>query len=190
MRTGDWLLSFARVDLERLSATRRRRLIDELMALVYGGRIAPPAPTVQDIVTAKQELGGFLNAIAHRNFYQVRSREGRRLSVTFMPLVNTKAPRPTTKKDPGRGPRFKLVQTIGGDLAVSLVQRAATLLQQVGVDRLMACPWTPERGGHPCGVLFLARSRKLFCRVEHSRAAAYRAWVDAKKGNRPKGPQP
>ena len=73
IQTGDWLLEFAALDLERLTDARRRRITSKLVALVYGGGIGPRTLTEQDIVAAQRELGGFLNAIAHRSDAAIKS---------------------------------------------------------------------------------------------------------------------
>jgi hypothetical protein len=50
-------------------------------------------------------------------------------------------------------------------------------LDSFGADRLRACPL--ERDGVRCGVIFLARGRKLFCSTPHAQAAAWQRYLES-----------
>jgi len=57
-------------------------------------------------------------------------------------------------------------------------------LNAAGADRLRACAFKADDGG-PCGVIFLASRRQLFCSARHAQAAAWQRYQPKRKERRP-----
>ena len=75
-----------------------------------------------------------------------------------------------------------------GPLPAALVQAAIDLVAAAGPLRLRFCPHRPEGSETPCARLFLAERRQKFCSLEHSRAAAWAAYIQRRGGTRAKDP--
>jgi hypothetical protein len=52
-------------------------------------------------------------------------------------------------------------------------------LNAIEADRLRACPF--KTGETPCGVIFLAARRQLFCSPRHAQAAAWQRYQPKRK---------
>jgi hypothetical protein len=176
------MLDFAKADLARLSPAQWTELRDILRSFTHVSTLTHPGDPVsqEDVELAQVEIRRFLTALAYRNHYELPV-EG---SLVFLPAEDPAARQPLTKAR-GRGPRLQLIQELyGHSLAAAIIQSAADLLRRVGLARLMACPFRPNPDGPPCGQLFLARRRQLFCSVEHSKAHALRVWRQAEQEKR------
>jgi hypothetical protein len=67
-----------------------------------------------------------------------------------------------------------------------MVLLSVRLLDEVGAWKLMACPFKKPGDAAPCGRLFLALRRQCYCSIEHSKAAAWHAWLASRGGSRAK----
>ena len=71
-----------------------------------------------------------------------------------------------------------------GYVWLQIVLLAVRLLDQVGAQRLKACPTAG------CGHIFLARRRQKYCSTKHAQSAAWSAYIRSIGGTRAKGGPP
>ena len=64
---------------------------------------------------------------------------------------------------------------------LQIILLAVRLLDQVGAQRLRACPTSG------CGRIFLASRRQKYCTIEHAQGAAWSAYIARQGGTRAKG---
>lgn len=204
-RRIDWLLQF----LERDAAEIAKAEWDELCGAlnrIIGRAIQRPAgrgywrpwpwpradqPTarlVAEVIEAQRQLRECLFLVSRGQFYSGPPAE---VSWLVLPLAddkNRRTRRPGRKAE-GRGPHVRLGLEARGPLPVALVLAAVDLLNDVGADRLRACPLPlgEEEQQTPCGRLFLARRRQLYCTIPHARMAAWRRWAATHRKKREPG---
>lgn len=183
-RRLQWLLEFSVRDLSKCTA-RQRRELEEHAASLSRRWAAKDAPvSAGDLEDGQDALRIFLTEIAHNRPFRCavpggawefcRVEDERRL-----PRSGT-APKPTARW-PGR-----IVRSCHVPLPIALVQTAADLLDVIGAERLLPCPFKPNERGEPCSTLFLATRRQRYCGPDHSRKAAWLAWLQRQGGTRAK----
>jgi hypothetical protein len=79
-------------------------------------------------------------------------------------------PRSSGARVSARIDRLHSQKVMRGELPAAVVFKTIDLLDEVGADRLKACPLVVA--GETCGTIFLARGRKTYCKPQHAQKAA------------------
>jgi hypothetical protein len=165
-----WLLAFSRIPLAQVSRPGWRTMWDGLWLTQSGQpvRVGPPADSRRVIAETQEALRDCVEALAR----------GR--TATFMAPSLQWVFRPPRRRSPGARTSEKIARWSELNLnwralPVAVVFRFIDLLDEVGADRLRACPLPIT--GRECGELFLARRRQVYCSSAHARRAAWEAYL-------------
>jgi hypothetical protein len=174
------MMEFCGLDLQKCPAPRRRELESEIGALAMGRADRRAI----DLEAAQETLLAFLAAMAHRQSF-TRTVPG--AEWTFLQVEDDKR-MPKSGKPPKVGARWpsKISRSYRVPVPIALVLHAADMLDLVGADRLMACPFPGDQKSGPCPKIFLATRRQRYCSEEHSKKAAWLAWLQRQGGTRAK----
>jgi len=172
-----WLLDFCDIDLS-ICAMARRRALARTASIVTKYKAASPIA----LAAAQGKLKNFLTAMAHMQTFTltVPGTDWR-----FRRVEDERRLPKSGKRPGGRWPaRIARASDAPGELA--LVLAAADLLDLVGAERLLRCPFGPAEHAEPCRKVFLATRRQRYCSQDHSRRAAWMAWLERQGGSRAK----
>lgn len=179
----NWMMEFCGLDLQKCSASGRRELERDIGALAmrWGDRRGSGAG---DLEAAQETLRAFLVDMAH---HQSFSRAVPEAEWTFLQVEDDRR-MPKSGKPPKSGARWpsKISRSYRVPVPIALVLHAADMLDVVGADRLMACPFPGDQKSGPCPKIFLATRRQRYCSEEHSKKAAWLAWLQRQGGTRAK----
>ena len=172
-----WLLDFCGIDLSTCAVARRRALA-RTASIVTKYKAATPLA----LDAAQDKLKNFFTAMAHGQTFTctVPSTDWR-----FRQVEDERRLPKSGKRPAGRWPgRIARASDVPGELA--LVLAAADLLDLVGAERLLRCPFGPAEHAEPCRKVFLATRRQRYCSKDHSQRAAWMAWLERQGGSRAK----
>jgi hypothetical protein len=170
-----WLLAFARVDVARLSETKRRAAWDGVFAVQSRQPVRVP-PRVDTLATTQDTLREALVALATGSPYN--------LWVPGMTwTLRPPTPRPAGRRRSDPIVRESVEAKITRDaMPAMVVQALVDDLNAIGADRLRACPL--ETDSTRCGVMFLATRRQRYCSRRHAQAAAWQTYSIKRKVRR------
>jgi hypothetical protein len=168
-----WALRFVGLDVARLSEQDRRRAWATLFAWQGGLPGQGPPPEDDGVPQAQQDLRECIEHLATGLPYMVWTPE------TGWALF------PPPRRRPG-GRRSGLITRMADRqqagrrvIPTAVVFALVDDLNALGADRLRACGLVKD--GQPCGVIFLASRRQLFCSAQHAQAAAWQRYQPKRK---------
>ena len=189
-----WLIQLSeKEDLSQFSDEAWEGLREQLAFLV--GRAQGVLPSAQSLgwpggatarwraeaAEAQAELRRCLTALAYRHPFECYALAGSWHIVPVEAGKRRQRKRGRPAKARTRGSHSRLHKYFSGRLSAALVLAAVDLLDRAGPERLMACPFTPHSGTQPCGRLFLAIRRQLFCSTRHSKKKSSLEWERRRK---------
>jgi hypothetical protein len=173
-----WALKFRLLDLSKLSERDRHRAWAMLLGWQRGRPERGPRPPAQDgVLEAQQALRECIEALANGL-----------PDMIFMGETNY-ALWPAPRRRPGGRRSGQVTITTdyaspgGQPVTKAVVFAFVNDLNAIEADRLRVCPLKTDET--PCGVIFLAARRQIFCSPRHAQAAAWQRYQPKRKERRP-----
>lgn len=175
-----WALKFRSLELARLSEQDRRRAWALLRSWQGGNPTHEVRPAQDGVLEAQLALRECIEALANGLPDLLYAPQDPEAQWTVWPAL---------RRRPGaRRSGLITITLVSGQRRVHPVSPAAVVfalvkdLNAIEADRLRACPLTINET--PCGVIFLAARRQLFCSPRHAQAAAWQRYQPKRKERR------
>jgi hypothetical protein len=177
-----WAIKFRQVNLAALREPDRHRVWATLFTW-QGGTPGPGRPADDGVPEAQRALRECIEALANGL-----------PDMVWVPELGWALWPPPRRQAGGR--RSDLIR-LEPQRATRVIPSAVVFalvhdLNTAGADRLRACALkvnggSPSSSGRepPCGVIFLANRRQLFCSAQHAQAAAWERYEPTRKKRRP-----
>jgi len=171
-----WALKFRSLDLNGLSERDRHRAWAMLRSWQGGEPTQETRPQQDGVLEAQQALRECVEALANGepDMIYVQEREAKWVV------------RPALRRRPGsrRSGRVTITLLVGQRTSHPVSPSAVVFafvndLNAIEADRLRACPLKTDET--PCGMIFLAARRQLFCSPRHAQAAAWQRYQPKRK---------
>jgi predicted RNA-binding Zn ribbon-like protein len=168
-----WLLDFARAEAPASEANFRKTweilffLQQTRTGVFFGDHPTSPARR-SAVLHAHEHLRELFVELAHGRQFLFHAPD------TFWSFTPPN-PRRAGARVSARIARANDQDIVPKQLPAAVVFKALDLLDEVGADRLKACPLVGSHG--PCGKIFLAHGRKKFCTPQHAQKASFQAYL-------------